>query len=227
MSANTSVLIGELVPLALVVALSPFSVLPPLLLVLHAARPRATGVAFAIGWLVGLGACTAAFVMLPRAFGGAGATQGATADYVRAGIGVVLVLAGLARWLTRHRATRSPAWLNGLAKVGPGLGLMLGIVLPLLNPKFLVANAAAGLGIATAGVGSLGTWVAVLGYTALAASTTVVPVAVYATSPARFDGALARVRDWIERQHAPLTAIILVVIGIVLVAQGFHALATR
>src|SRR6478736_5030361 len=69
-AASWQALAGELVPLALVVALSPLSVLPPLLLVLHAARPRAAGLAFALGWLGGLGASTAIFLLLPRALGG-------------------------------------------------------------------------------------------------------------------------------------------------------------
>ena len=43
----------ELIPLALVVALSPLSIIPAVL-VLHTPRPRPTGLAFLVGWLVGL-----------------------------------------------------------------------------------------------------------------------------------------------------------------------------
>ena len=220
---SASSLVGELVPLALVVALSPFSVIPPLLLVLHTARPRATGLAFAVGWLLGLAATVAVFLLLPRALGGTDQEQGAWSAYVRLGIGAALIVAGVVRWLTRRRATRSPAWLNGISKVGPAMGFVAGFVLPLLNPKFLFANAAAGFGIATAGLGSLGVGFSVVGYTLLAGSTAAVPVFVYAAAPARFDGTLARLKDWIERQHAELTAVILVVIGIVLLYQGIRA----
>ena len=96
MSARS--LVGELVPLALVVALSPFSVIPPLLLVLHAARPRATGLAFAVGWLIGLGATVAVFLLLPGAVGGTVQEQGAWSAYVRLGIGAALIVAGVVRW---------------------------------------------------------------------------------------------------------------------------------
>lgn len=171
-------LAGELVPLALVVALSPFSVIPPLLLVLHSARPRATGLAFGAGWLLGLGASTAVFVLLPRALGGTGTEQGAVGAYARIGLGAVLVLAGVVRWFTRRRATRDPAWLTGLARIGPVVAFGLGVVLPVLNPKFLFANAAAGFAIGTAGVSTFGGAWAVVGYTLLAASTTVLPVLV-------------------------------------------------
>ena len=223
MAASWQALAGELVPLALVVALSPLSVIPPLLLVLHTARPRATGLAFTLGWLGGLGASTAVFLLLPRALGGTNETQGVWSAYVRIGIGAALIVAGVARWLTRRQATHSPAWLNGLSKIRPAGALVLGLLLPLVNPKFLFANAAAGLGIGTAGLAPLGVWIAVVGYTVLAGSSAAVPIALYAMAPSRFDGTLARLKDWIERQHAELTAIILAVIGIVLVYQGIRA----
>ena len=223
MSVTWQALTGELVPLALVVALSPFSVIPPLLLVLHCPRPRPTAMTFALGWLIGLGVCTAVFVQLPRALGGAGQESQAWSAYVRIGIGVALVVGGVARWLTRRRATSSPAWLNGISKIRPSTALLLGIVLPLINPKFLFANAAAGLGIGTAALGVAGVWWAVLGYTALAGSTVTLPILAYSVASARFDPKLQPVKDWIDRKHAELTAVILVVIGIVLLYQGIRA----
>ena len=45
----------ELIPLALVVALSPLSIIPAVM-VLHTPRPRPTGLAFLAGWLIGLAA---------------------------------------------------------------------------------------------------------------------------------------------------------------------------
>jgi uncharacterized membrane protein YidH (DUF202 family) len=222
MSATWETLTGQLVPLALVVALSPFSVIPPLLLVLHAPRPRPTGLAFALGWLVGLGLTTAVFVQLPRALGGADQTSQTWSAYARIGIGIALVVGGVARWLTRGRAASSPAWLNSLAKIRTPMALLLGLVLPLINPKFLFANAAAGLSIGTEALSAGGVWTALVGYTALAGSTVALPILAYAVAPARFDPVLVRAKDWIDRRHAELTAVILVVIGIVLLYQGIR-----
>ena len=58
MSGNWGSVLIELIPLALVVALSPLSIIPAVL-VLHTPRPRPTGLAFLAGWLVGLFALTA------------------------------------------------------------------------------------------------------------------------------------------------------------------------
>ena len=49
---------AELIPLALVVASSPLSIIPAVL-VLHSPRPRPTGLAFLAGWILGLTALTA------------------------------------------------------------------------------------------------------------------------------------------------------------------------
>ena len=46
-------MLTELIPLALVVALSPLSIIPAVL-VLHTPRPRPTGLAFLVGWLLGI-----------------------------------------------------------------------------------------------------------------------------------------------------------------------------
>jgi threonine/homoserine/homoserine lactone efflux protein len=216
-------LLGELVPLALVVAVSPLSVIPALLLVLHTARPRPTGLAYMLGWLVGLVAVTAVFVAVPRAFGGTGASPH-WAAYVRIGIGVVLIASAVWRWLTRHNAGQAPALLKSVGKIGPGRAALLGVVLTFLNPKFLVINAAAGLAISAADLNAVGSWLAVVAYAVLAASTVLIPMLAYAVAADRLDGPLERVREWIERQHAALTAVILALVGIILLYQGIRAL---
>ena len=59
----------DLIPLALVVALSPLTVIPAVL-VLRTASPRSTGLAFLIGWLTILAGLTAAFVAASGLLGG-------------------------------------------------------------------------------------------------------------------------------------------------------------
>ena len=61
-------MLATLIPLALVVAVSPLSIIPAVL-VLQTPRPRPTGLAFLAGWLLGLAALTAAFVASSDALG--------------------------------------------------------------------------------------------------------------------------------------------------------------
>src|SRR3954466_3209243 len=60
--------------------------------------------------------------------------------------------------------------------------------------------------------------------TTLAGSTVIAPILAYLVVGERVDGQLERVRDWMQREHATVTAAILLVIGILLTYTGIRAL---
>ena len=80
-------MLTELIPLALVVALSPLSIIPAVL-VLHTPRPRPTGLAFLVGWLLGLTALTAIFLEVSNLLGGLGNKPPGWASWLRVVVGV-------------------------------------------------------------------------------------------------------------------------------------------
>jgi len=221
MSGNWGSVLGELIPLALVVAMSPVSIIPAVVLVLHSDRPRPTGLAFLAGWLVGLAAVTAVFVQVPRLLDSLDGAPPWTA-WVRIVVGAVLILLGVWRWTTRKQSAHEPAWLSRISRITPGAAGAIGTGLILVNPKVLVMNAAAGLIIGTAGFGVAGTWIAVAYYTAIAGSSVAVPILAYFVAGERVDRQLERLKQWMQRQHAVLTAAILVAIGVVLVYTGIR-----
>jgi hypothetical protein len=215
--------LGQLIPLALVVALSPLTIIPAIVLVLQSDRARSTGLAFLSGWLCGLAATTAVFVQLPRLLDGFNRPAPGWAAWVRIAVGVALVAFAGWRWVTRHRVTKQPAWLNRLSRMTPVGAAAIGFGLILVNPKVLVMNAAAGLVIGTAGWGVAGTWLAVAYYTVLAGSTVLIPILAYAIAGQRVDHQLVRLKQWMERQHAALMAGFLAVVGLLLVYTGIRA----
>lgn len=85
------------------------------------------------------------------------------------------------------------------------------------------ASAARLLIIGTAAVG-VGVWLAVAFYTALAGSTVIAPILAYVVAGERVDGQLERVRDWMQREHATVTAAILLIVGVLLTYTGIRAL---
>jgi hypothetical protein len=213
----------ELVPLALVVALSPFSILPAVLLVLHSAHPRSTGIAFLIGWLLGLGAMTVLFVEVPRLLGDLNQTP-KWAAWARIGIGALMIAGAVWRWVTRRRAsTDAPSWLERVHHLRPGKAGVIGFGLTLVNIKFLAVCAAAGLAISAARLGTAGTWLAVVVYTLVAGSTAAVPLLAHLVAAERLDNVLERVKIWMQHQHAVLTAAILAVVGVALLLTGIRA----
>ena len=215
-------MLTELIPLALVVALSPLSIIPAVL-VLHTPHPRPAGLAFLAGWLIGLAALTIVFVEISGLFGDLGTPPG-WASWLRIVIGAALVVFGVYRWLTRKRSAHTPAWMQRLGKLTPARAGLAALALTVVNPKVLFICAAAGLAIGTAGLGSAHIWIAVIWYVAVAASTVAIPILAYAVSGDRLDGALQRLKEWMEEQHATLVAAILVVIGLLVLYKGIHGL---
>lgn len=215
-------MLGELVPLALVVALSPLSIIPAVVLVLHTAAPKPTGLAFMTGWLVGLAATTAVFVALPHLIDGLGETP-PWMPWVRIGIGLLLVIAGIGAWVTRKRTTRPPAFLDRIGRITPASAGVIGFGLVIANPKVIVMNAAAGLIIGTAAAGPM-LWVAIVVYAVLAGSTVIAPIVAYVIAGERVDTQLERVKDLMQREHAAITAVALLIVGVLLAYTGIRAL---
>ena len=165
---------AELIPLALIIALSPFSIIPGIL-VLHTPRPRPTSLAFLAGWMLGIVGVTAAFVAAADIAGGLG-KQPEWAPYVRVVIGLGLIAWALYRWITRNRPAENPRWLTAMTSIGPRRAFLTAAVLTVANPKVLLMCAAAGIAIGTSSLTVTGSWAAAAGFTVLAASTVAAPV---------------------------------------------------
>jgi threonine/homoserine/homoserine lactone efflux protein len=212
----------ELIPLALVVALSPLSIIPAVL-VLHTPRPRPTGLAFLAGWLIGLAGLTVIFLEISNLVVDLNQPP-RWASWVRIVVGAALVFFGVYRWLMRKRSSHTPGWIQKLSKLTPARAGATAVALTAVNPKVLFMCAAAGLAIGTAGLGSTRVWLPVVWYVAVAGSTVAVPILAYAVSGDRLAEPLSRLKDWMERQHAVLVAVILVVIGVLVLYKGIHGL---
>jgi threonine/homoserine/homoserine lactone efflux protein len=222
MSGNFGSTLTELVPLALVIALSPLTIIPAVL-ALRTARPRPTGLMFLLGWLLGTGLLTAIFLELSDLMGTLDKPP-VWASWLRIGVGALLIVFGAYRWFTRAQSEHSPAWMRKLADLTPARAMVTAAVLAVVNPKVLFICAAAGLAIGTAGLGRAHAWVALVYFVAVAASTVAIPILAYAVSGDRLAGPLTRLAQWLERQHGALVAAILVVIGVLVLYKGIHGL---
>lgn len=214
--------LAELIPLALVIALSPLSIIPGILM-LHTPRPRPASLAFLAGWTLGIAVVTAAFVLASDLAGGLD-RESSAAPYVRIVIGAALIAFGLYRWFTRNRSGHTPKWLSSMTSLGPGRAFGTAAVLTVVNPKVLLMCAAAGLSIATAGLGVTQSWISVAAFTAVAASSVAIPVLAYLVMGERLDEPLNRLKTWMEANHSALVGVIIVVIGIAVLYKGVHGL---
>lgn len=213
----------ELLPFALVIALSPLTVIPAVL-VLHTPHPRQAGLAFVGGWLVGLAALTAIFVAVSGLLGGLHQAPPAWASWLRIAVGSALIGFGLYRWLTRHGHTDMPRWLRSFTGMTPMRAGVTATALAVARPEVLFMCAAAGLAVGSAGLGRPGAWTAAGVFVAATASSVVLPVLGFVAAGDRLDAALTRLKDWLEQQHAALLAVVLILIGVMVVYNGIHAL---
>lgn len=214
--------IAELIPLALVIALSPFSIIPGIL-VLHAPRPRPTSLAFLAGWALGISVITAIFVGASDLSAGLGNSP-AWAPYLRIVIGIGLIALGLYRWLTRSRSGHTPKWMTSLTSVRPSRAFLTALVLTVANIKVFLMCAAAGAVIGTADLGTTQIWVAAAVFIVIAVSSVALPVLGFLVAGERLDEPLNKLKIWMEQNHAALIGAILLLIGLALLYKGIHAL---
>jgi len=217
-----SVLAG-LIPLALVIAISPLSIIPAVL-VLQAPRPRPASLAFLAGWLFGLAALTAIFVAGSGVLGGMHKSPPTWASWLRVALGSALIGFGIYRWLTRHRHTESPAWMRSFATISPTRAGITGLALVVVRFDVLVMCLVAGLAIGTSQLSVAGELICAVFFVAVSASTVAIPVLAYAAAGQRLDDTLARLKDWMEKNNAALLAAILVLIGLMVLYNGIQAL---
>lgn len=223
MTTSLASLWTALIPLALVVALSPITVIPAVL-VLHTTRPRETGLAFLVGWLVGLAALTTAFVAASGLLGGLHKSPPAWASWLRIGVGAALIAFGIYRWATRDGHGEMPGWMRSFTSMSPPRAGLTAAALAVIRPEVLLMCAAAGLAIGSAGLAAGDIWPAAVFFVVLAGSSVLIPIVGYLAASERLDPALNRLKTWMEQQHAALVAAILILIGAMVVYNGVHAL---
>ena len=215
-----------LIPLGLVVALSPITVIPAVL-VLQAPRPRPSGLAFLGGWVLSLAAVTALSVAASGLLGGLDKSPPKWSSWLRVVLGSALILYGVYRWFTRHSHTESPGWMRSFATITPARAGLTGAALAAVRPDVVLICVPAGLAIGTAGLGSAGDWLAAAFFVAVAASSVGVPILAYAAAGSRLDATLARTKAWMDKHNAALLAAILIVIGAMILRHGLHGLEHR
>lgn len=216
-------MLSKLVALAAVVALSPITVIPAVL-VLHASRPRPASLAFLAGWLLGLVGFTAAFVTGSELLSGLHATPPKWASWVRVVFALALIALAAFHWFSRHRNRSMPRWMRSFSTLSPVRAGVVGAVLVPLRPEVLLLCAAAGLAVGNSGLSAAAQLVAAAIFVVLAASTVAIPILAVAGAGDRLDEALERLKAWMEANHDAMLGVTLFLIGLIVLYNGIRAL---
>ena len=215
--------IGDILPLALGVAISPIPIIAAILMLLSP-NAKTTSVGFFVGWTGGVVVAVTAFTLLSALLpdddsGAAKPIQGT----IKLILGVLLILLAARQWRARPHGDavpELPKWMSAIDTLTAVKGLGLGFLLSALNPKNLIMAAGAGIAIGAGGLGTGQTVVVIAVFTAIAASTVAVPVIGYLVAADRMAEPLETLRGWLVRENTVVMAVLLLVIGVVMIGQG-------
>lgn len=215
--------IGQVIPLAVVVALSPVPIIA-IIVVLLGADARRRGVALLAGRVLGVVLVVAVFTLFAEAIVLLGVPPVVEA-VLQLVVGLLLGFVGVRKLVRRAATPTSPRWMVSLEGISAGRAFWFAVALSIANPKELAMGAATGLVIGGLIPQPGPALVVGLVYTVIAVLGVAVPLVARVWLGDRAEPLLAGTRRWLERNNAVLMAIVLLVFGAILLGQGISALA--
>lgn len=216
-------IIGQTLPLALGIAISPVPIIAAILMLLSP-RARTTSIGFLAGWLVGIIAVTSVFTMLSAFLPESGPTgPKPILGTIQILLGLALLLLAAKQWRGRpgpDEAPRLPKWMRSIDRIRFGGALGLGLLLAAVNPKNLLLGASAGVTIGSAALGFGATAGTIAVFTVLAGCTVLVPVIGALAASRRLAGPLASLRDWLAQENAVIMTVVLLLLGVSVLGKG-------
>jgi threonine/homoserine/homoserine lactone efflux protein len=215
--------LGEVLPLAVGVLISPIPIIATILMLL-APRARAASVGFMVGWLAGIIVALAVFIALaaviPEQDDDASKPVAGTVKIV---LGLLMLLIALKQWRGRPQDGDEPdlpGWMAAIDTMTLAKALALGFALSALNPKNLLMTASAGVLVGTADLSTAEVAVVVVVFTVIAGASVAVPVIGYLVAQDAVSSPLQSLRVWLVHNNATVMAVLLLVIGVTMIGKG-------
>jgi threonine/homoserine/homoserine lactone efflux protein len=220
-------LLGNLIPIAIVMAISPIPIIA-VILMLSSKGALVNTVLFDAGWLFAIIAANALFLLFFSSSSISGDKWTGSASYIiQIVLGALLLLLGVKRFVQRRKGVpeKEPKLLKSIETIRPGKAALFGIAMVILNPKNLVLLLAAFAQVMQTDA-STGTNVAALAVFTLVGSLGVLlPLAVYGLAGDRATSTLASWNTWLADNNSAITMYMLLVLGVALLVKGIVGLA--
>jgi hypothetical protein len=215
--------IGELLPLAIGIAVSPIPIIAAILMLLSK-RAGSTSIGFLIGWVLGIVIATGIFTALAGTLASGGAPS-SSSSWIKIVLGLLLFSLGARQWRNRKGPHDPPKWMAAIDEFTFVKALGLAFLLAAVNPKNLIMAAGAGVIIGSAGL-AIGSEIgAIAVFTVLAASTVLIPVIGYLVAAEKMRGPLDRLKVWLQSNNSAVMGMLILVIGAVLLGKGISGLS--
>jgi Sap, sulfolipid-1-addressing protein len=219
--------IGELLPIALGVAISPVPIIAVILMLLAPAA-KAASVAFLFGWVVGITVVVGLVAFLVGPVDDADESGPATwTSVLKMVLGAAAVLLAVQQWRSRPRPGETaelPKWMSAIDSVTAVKAFGLGSLLSAVNPKNLTLCLTAGLMIGGAGLAGGDVALAVAVFVVIASSSVAIPVVGYVVAERRLATPLTELKEWLTVNNSTVMAVLLLVIGVAIFGKGLAGL---
>ena len=217
--------IGDLLPSAFAVALSPIPIVA-VVLVLGTPKARTTGPAFALGWIGGLVAVSVVVVLVLGA-GSDPDSDDPGISWLMVAIGLLfLVMAALQRNKRpkEGQEPETPKWMATIDTAPPSKAAVLGAALSGANPKNLALTLAAAASIAEAGLDQADEAIAIAVFVALGSATVAGAVLFYLVDAKRAAPPLDAIKRFMSDNNAVIMMVVLLLLGAKLLGDGLAVL---
>ncbi len=215
--------VGDILPLAIAVTVSPVPIIAEILL-LFTRKPVANGLAYVVGFVVGVAAVLGILVAVAGAMDlSPGSASSSGAAMLQLVLGALLLVAAARRFRGRPKpgeAASMPAWMDGIAGFAPGKSLGVGVVVGALNPKNIAVGLAAAVAIASASLSTGQAVGAVAVYVVVAVLGVAAPLVVLVVLGDRAQTILDGWKAWLGQNNATVMAVLFLVFGVVLIGKG-------
>jgi threonine/homoserine/homoserine lactone efflux protein len=221
--------IGEVLLLAIGIALSPVPVVA-VILMLFTPRARSNGLSFLAGWAGGM-LVVGCIVLLVSGVTDAATDDGAESalsGVVKLVLSVLLLLLAVRNWRSRpagHETPELPKWMSALDGFTAFKAFGMGAVLSSVNPKNLVLLLAGVASISASSISGTQQVIVLVVLVVLASLSIVVPVGAYFALGDRAEATLTPTKDWLAHNNQTVMAVILVVFGAKLLGDGISILS--
>lgn len=216
--------IGEILPFAVVVMVSPINIIAAILL-LFSPRPKPAAAAYLAGFAVGVGAVLVAFDLVAEQIDWSSSDASRGGALLRIALGVLLLVAAVKKLRKRGAADEPPELpprMRGISSMAPGRAATTGLAIGALNPKNIAMALASGLAIGAASLSSGEIAVTMAIYVVVASIGVAAPLVVTVALGDRSQPVLEGWRDWLERNNDVVMAVLYLVFAAVLIGNGIQ-----
>jgi len=218
--------IGNLLPAAVGVGLSPIPIVA-VILMLGTPKARTNGPAFAIGWVLGL---TVVCVIVLAIAGGADDPDSTTSDsvnWLQVALGLAFFSMAHRQWKKRPKRGETPEmpkWMETIDHFTPGRSFVFGVLLSAVNPKNLALTLAAAAAIAQAGLSTTDDAIAIAVFVAIGSISVAGLVLFFLIGGDHATKPLASIKEFMEDHNAVIMMVVLLILGAKLLGDGLPQL---